>query len=53
MKFEPVAVSVKDPLPAVLLLGLILLSEGEGLVTVKFVELEVPPPGLGLRTVIG
>ena len=52
LKFVPVAVSVKAEPPAVLLVGLILLSVGVGLLTVKLTALEVPPPGVGFITVI-
>ena len=53
LKFEPFAVSVKALVPAVLLVGLMLLSVGTGLLTVNVRELDVPPPGVGLNTVIG
>ena len=53
LKLVPVAVSVNAAVPAVLVVGLMLLSVGDGLVTVKFTALEVPPPGDGFKTVIG
>ena len=52
-KLVPVTVRVKAPLPAVVVVGLMLLSVGAGLLTVKLIALELPPPGVGFRTVIG
>jgi hypothetical protein len=53
LKFVPVAVNVNAEPPAVRLVGLILLSVGEGLFTVRLMALDVPPAGVGLNTVIG
>jgi len=53
LKFVPVTVRVKLPLPAVLVVGLMLLSVGVGLLTIKLIASEFPPPGVGLNTVIG
>ena len=52
-KFVPITVKVKAAPPKVLLDGLMLLSVGTGLLTVNVRELDVPPPGVGLNTVIG
>jgi hypothetical protein len=54
-KLEPFTVSVKAGLPANVLVGDRLLSEGTGLVfvTVKLTGVEVPPPGAGLTTITG
>src|SRR5215471_11156420 len=51
-KFEPVAASVNADPPAIAVLGEILVSDGGGLVTVKASPVEVPPPGVGVKTVI-
>jgi hypothetical protein len=53
MKLLPFTVSVKAPLPAMAEVGLILLMLGTGFaaVIVKVTELDVPPPGDGLKTV--
>ena len=53
LKFVPVAVSVNAALPATALLGEIELSVGTGLLIVNVEALEVPPPGVGLKTVTG
>ena len=52
-KFAPFASIVKEPEPAVAVLGKMLVNEGTGLVLlmVKVRELLVPPPGKGLKTV--
>ena len=50
-KFVPVTVSVKAPLPAAALLGEIELSVGAGLLIVNVLAADVPPPGVGLKTV--
>jgi hypothetical protein len=52
-KFVPVAVSVKAEPPAAALVGEIELRAGTGFVAVivNVTELDVPPPGVGLRTV--
>jgi hypothetical protein len=52
-KFVPVAVSVKAGPPAVALLGEIELSVGAGLLIVNVWEADVPPPGVGVKTVTG
>jgi hypothetical protein len=51
-KFVPFTVSVTAPLPAVTEMGLMLSSVGVGFTTPKSEEFEVPPPGVGLTTVI-
>lgn len=53
-KFVPLAISVKDPAPAVAVLGEMLASAGIGLLLVieKVIELLIPPPGNGVKTVI-
>jgi hypothetical protein len=48
----PFTVSVKDAPPAVTDVGLILVVVGRGLKTVKVCALEVPPPGVGLKTLM-
>ena len=52
VKFVPVAVSVIAALPAFAEAGLIEVSVGAGLVTEKWIPLEVPPPGEGFVTVM-
>jgi hypothetical protein len=52
MKLLPVSVSVNPGLPAETLEGEILESEGSGLLTVRVTGEEVPPPGVGLETVM-
>jgi len=54
MKLLPLTVSIKPAPPAVAELGLRLVVVGTGLsgtLIVKVWELEVPPPGVGLKTV--
>ena len=51
-KLEPFTVNVKAPLPALILAGEILESEGDGLLIASGRAPEVPPPGEGLTTVI-
>src|SRR2546425_12357775 len=53
MKFVPVAVRVNPAPSATALLGEIKLSVGAGLLIVNVEALEVPPPGVGLKTVTG
>src|SRR5947199_145391 len=53
MKFVPVAVRVNPAPPATALLGEIELSVGTRLLIVNVCALEVPPPGVGLKTVTG
>src|SRR3989442_761367 len=53
MKFVPVAVRVNPAPPATALLGEIELSVGTSLLIVNVCALEVPPPGVGLKTVTG
>ena len=53
LKFVPVAVSVNAALPATTLVGEIELSVGAGLLIVNVEAPEVPPPGVGLKTVTG
>jgi hypothetical protein len=48
----PVNVNVKPLLPAVVEVGEIEVSVGEGLLIVRFCAFEVPPPGVGFTTVI-
>jgi hypothetical protein len=52
-KFEPFTVRVKSPRPAPLLVGLIVLNVGVGLLTLRLMLPDVPPPGAGLKTEIG
>ena len=55
MKLLPVRVSVNPGLPAETLEGEMLESEGTGLFTVLTVRVtaaEVPPPGVGLETLM-
>ena len=53
-KFVPVATIVNDPDPAVAVFGAMLVRVGAGLllVMVNVSELLVPPPGVGVKTVI-
>lgn len=51
LKFEPVTVTTVSGLPATALSGLIDVRNGGGLLIAKGIELEVPPPGVGLNTV--
>ena len=51
-KFDPFTESVNEASPTVIEHGEIELIIGIGLITVKFCELDVPPPGRGLKTVI-
>ena len=53
MKFVPVDVRVNPAPPAVTLLGEIELSVGAGLLIVNVCALEIPPPGVGVKTVTG
>jgi len=53
LKFVPVTVSVNAGSPAVLLLGEIEVSVGAGLLMVKVWVPDVPPPGVGVKTVTG
>src|SRR5438552_1720837 len=53
MKFVPVAVRVNPAPPATALLGEIELSVGTRLLIVNVSALDVPPPGVGLKTVTG
>ena len=53
LKFVPVTVRVKAAAPAFLLVGLMLVSVGTGLLIVRSTAFEVPPPGVGLKTVMG
>lgn len=48
---EPVTVSVNAPLPTAAVLGKIELSVGAGLLTVNVFAEDVPPPGVGVKTV--
>src|SRR5258705_498422 len=50
-KLVPVAVRVKAAAPAVALVGVTEVSVGAGLLIVKVCALEVPPPGVGEKTV--
>jgi hypothetical protein len=49
---EPLTVSVKLPLSTMTVLGEMLAIEGRGLLTVRVTAEEVPPPGVGLETVM-
>lgn len=51
-KFEPVRVNVTPLAPAEALMGLMEVSVGIGLFTVKVTVEDVPPPGVGLNTLI-
>jgi len=51
-KLPPLSVSVNPALPALILAGEILESEGDGLLIVRARAAEVPPPGAGFATVI-
>src|SRR5436309_13750194 len=51
LKFVPVAVSVNAAPPATALVGEIELSVGAGLLIVNVEAADVPPPGVGLKTV--
>ena len=53
LKPVPVAVNVNPAVPVVLEVGLIVLKVGTGLLTDKGRDVDVPPPGVGLNTVIG
>jgi hypothetical protein len=52
-KLVPFAVSVKAVPPAIAPAGLKLVRVGAGLLTAKLSAAEVPPPGVGVNTVIG
>jgi hypothetical protein len=51
LKLPPFNVKVNAALPAVTLVGVILVSVGCGLLTVRVTADDVPPPGAGLNTV--
>ena len=51
IKLVPLTVRVKAVPPAEVEAGLIPVIPGAGLSMLKFRELEVPPPGVGLNTV--
>ena len=51
-KFVPLSVRVNGALPAVAEVGVMLVSVGTGLFTVKTCPLVVPPTGAGLWTVM-
>src|SRR5882724_2114757 len=51
-KLPPLSVSVNPALPALILAGEILESEGDGLLIVRARAAEIPPPGAGFATVI-
>ena len=53
LKFVPVTVSVNPAPPAVALAGAIEVSVGAGLLIVNVCALDVPPPGVGVKTVTG
>ena len=52
MKPDPFTVSVKFPPSAITRAGEMLDIEGAGLLTVNVTDVEVPPPGEGVKTVI-
>jgi hypothetical protein len=52
-KLDPLTVRVKSDPPAVVEAGLSEVKIGTGLLTVKFCDPDVPPPGAGFVTVIG
>ena len=51
MKLVPVRLSVKPGSPEFFVVGLIAVIVGTGLLIVKVLAAEVPPPGAGLNTV--
>src|SRR5439155_6644504 len=53
IKFMPLTVSENAASPAILLAGKRLEMNGKGLLTVKVLGADGPPPGAGLKTVIG
>ena len=53
LKFVPFTVSANAASPSCLLAGESVLRVGTGLLTVRLTALAVPPPGAGLKTVIG
>lgn len=53
LKLVPLTVKTNAASPAVLLVGEMLLSVGTGLLTRRLAAADVPPPGVGLKTVIG
>ena len=53
LKLAPLTVKVKAASPAVLVVGLMLVAVGIGLSTVRLPAAEAPPPGVGLKTVMG
>lgn len=52
MKFVPVTVNSKAASPAFFVVGAMAVRVGAGLLTVRLIALDVPPPGVGLNTVI-
>ena len=51
-KLEPLTVSIVFPAPAWIAVGAIDVMAETGLLTVKVIELDDPPPGAGFATVI-
>ena len=51
MKLPPFTVKVNAALPAVTLVGVILVRVGCGLLTARVTAADVPPPGAGVKTV--
>src|SRR5438477_23090 len=51
-KLVPFTVRVKEPLPAMVEVGLIEVMVGTGLLMLKVTALDVPPPGAGFTTVM-
>ena len=52
MKSVPFTVSVKAAAPVVLVVGEMLVSVGTGLLIANWAGIAVPPPGVGLKTVM-
>lgn len=52
LKFVPSTVSVNAAPPIVCVAGVMVVMVGTGLLTVKSIAAEVPPPGAGLNTVM-
>jgi len=53
LKLVPLTVNTKAASPANLVVGEMVVTVGTGLLTARSLELEIPPPGNGLKTVIG
>lgn len=53
LKLVPVTVNTNAASPANLVVGEMLVTVGTGLLTARSLALEIPPPGSGLKTVMG